>query len=200
MCWLCGKAAETVAHILAGCSALGQTKYLQRHNAVLKIIVFEMLHSLDLVDSVPPWYSPSEPKPVYHNDQAQAFWDVLVYADHVLRTVRANRVDARMVDSTAKFVTLLEMSCPWLNNKETKSCEKTEKYAPLRLELKRQFPGYQVKQFNIIMDALGGYSKELESRIRSLVGVPRGREVLLKMQKVVLSQSLNIARHFKVLT
>ena len=200
MCRLCGKAAETLAHILAGCSALAQSKYLQRHNAVLKIIFFEMLHSLDLVDSVPPWYLPSEPKPVYQNDQAQAFWDVPVYADHVLRTVRANRVDARILDSTAKPVTLLEMSCPWLNNKETKSCEKTEKYAPLRLELKRQFPGYQVKQFNIIMDMLGGYSKELESTIRSLVGVSRGREVLLKMQKVVLSQSLNIVRHFKVLT
>ena len=158
-----------------------------------------MLHSLDLVDSVPPWYSPSEPKPVYQNDQVQAFWDVPVYADHV--TVRANRVDARIVDSTAKSVTLLEMSFPWLNNKETKSCEKMEKYAPLRMELKRQFPGYQVKQVNIVMDVLGGYSKELESTIRSLIGVSRGREVsLLKMQKVVLSQSLNTARHFKVLT
>ena len=126
----------------------------------------------------------TEPKPVNQNGQAQAVWDVPVYADHV--TVRANRVDARIVDSTATSVTLLEMSCPWLNNKETRSCEKTEKYAPLRLELKRQFPRYQVKQFNIIMDVLG-HSKELESTIRSLVGVSRGREVLLKMQKVVLS-------------
>ena len=74
-----------------------------------KIIIFEMLHSLDLVDSVPPWYSPSEPRPVNQNDQVQAFWDVPVYADHV--TVRANRVDARIVDSTATSVTLLEMSC-----------------------------------------------------------------------------------------
>ena len=27
---LCGKASETVAHILAGCPALAQSKYLQR--------------------------------------------------------------------------------------------------------------------------------------------------------------------------
>ena len=87
-----------------------------------------------------------------------------------------------------------------MNNREIKSCEKTEKYAPLRLALKRQFPGYQVKQFNIVMDVLGGYSEELESTIRSLVGVKRGKEVLLKMQKVVLSEKLNIARFFKVLT
>ena len=98
-----------MAYILAGCSALAHSKYLQRHNAVLKIIFFEMLNSLDLVDSVPPWYSPSEPKPVYQNDQAQAFWDVSVYADHV--TVRANRVDARIVDSTAKSVQLCKNNC-----------------------------------------------------------------------------------------
>ena len=108
MCRLWGKAAESVGHILAGCSALAQSKYLQRHNAVLKILFFEMLYSLDLIDSVPPWYSPTEPKPVYENDRSQAFWDVPVYADHV--EVRANRIDARIVDNSAKTVILLEMS------------------------------------------------------------------------------------------
>ena len=57
-----------------------------------------------------------------------------------------------------------------------------------------------MKQFNIVMDVLGGYSEELVNTIRSLVGVKRGKEVLLKMQKVVLSESLHIARSFKVLT
>ena len=57
------------------------------------------------------------------------------YADYV--EIRANRVAARIVDNTAKSrsVVLLEMSCPWLANMEIKSCEKTEKYAPLLLEL-----------------------------------------------------------------
>ena len=153
MCRLCGKAAESVGHILAGCSALAQSKYLQSHNAVLKILFFEMLYSLDLIDSVPPWYSLTEPKPVYENDRAQAFWDVPVYADHV--EVRANRIDARIVDNSAKTVILLEINCPWPDNRASKSYEKTEKYSPLRLELKRQFQGFKVKQFNIIMDVLG---------------------------------------------
>ena len=52
-CRLCGKAQESVAHILAGCSALAQSKYLHRHNCVLKILFFEMLHDLELVDTVP---------------------------------------------------------------------------------------------------------------------------------------------------
>ena len=72
MCRLCGKATESVGHILAGCSALAQSKYLQRHNAVLKILFFEMLCILDLIDSVPPWYSPTEPKPVYDRERPRA--------------------------------------------------------------------------------------------------------------------------------
>ena len=40
------------AHILVGCSAFAQSKYLHRHNSVLKIMFFEMLHDLELVDSV----------------------------------------------------------------------------------------------------------------------------------------------------
>ena len=193
---LCAEAPETVAHILAGCLALVQSKYLQRHNAVLKIIFFEMLHTLDIVDSVPSWYSSVEPKPVYESDWAQAFGDVPVYANNV--EVRSNRVDAPDVDNTAKSIKLLEMSCPWLAIKEIKSCEKTEKYASLQLELKRQFAGHQVK-INIIMDVLVGYNKEVESNINGLVGPSSRKEMVLRMQKTVLSQSLHIACHVKAL-
>ena len=42
-CILCGEAQESMAHVLASCSALAQTKYLMRHNAALKIIFFELL-------------------------------------------------------------------------------------------------------------------------------------------------------------
>ena len=35
---LCGKVAESVAHVLAGCSSLAQTTYLYRHNVALKIL------------------------------------------------------------------------------------------------------------------------------------------------------------------
>ena len=41
-CRLCGKTSESVSHILEGCSALAQTRYLARHNAALKILYFEM--------------------------------------------------------------------------------------------------------------------------------------------------------------
>ena len=53
MCGLCDKAPESVAHVLAGCSALAQNKYVTRHNAALKIVLFKILQDLGLVDSVP---------------------------------------------------------------------------------------------------------------------------------------------------
>ena len=109
-CRLCGKATESVSHILAGCSALAQTKYLARHNAALKILYFEMLRDRELVQTVPPWYSPAMTKPLYENDNATALWDVPLYAENI--NVRANRIDARIVDKNAKKVIAIEMSCP----------------------------------------------------------------------------------------
>ena len=89
------------------------------------------------------------------------------------------------------------MSCPWIENREMKTEEKTRKYGPLRWELKLQYPGYKVKQHNIIMDVLGGYSKDVEESVRCLVG-QRSNCVLKQMQKAMLSCSLNISRNFKI--
>ena len=99
----------------------------------------------------------------------------------------------------SKQVTTLEMSCPWVNNREKKSEEKTLKCGPLCWELKQQFSGYEVQQHNIIIDALGGWSREMDTMMHEIVG-SRSREVLRKMQKAVLSGTLNIARTFKVAT
>ena len=44
----CGKATESVPHILAGCGALAQTLYLARHNNALKILFFQVIRALDL--------------------------------------------------------------------------------------------------------------------------------------------------------
>ena len=39
-CRLCNRAPETMAHVLAGCSALAPNKYLERHNAALKVLFY----------------------------------------------------------------------------------------------------------------------------------------------------------------
>ena len=86
-----------------------------------------------------------------------------------------------------------------MDNRTAKDKEKTTKYDALRWEIKQQYPGYEVKQHIIIIDALGGWSEDLEARMKELLG-ERTKHVLKRMQKVVLSHSLNIARSFKILT
>ena len=75
------KAQESVVHVLPGCSALAQTKYLYRHNAAHKILYFELLRNHKLMGSGPPCYSPTQPTPMYGNNHVTAFWNVPAYAD-----------------------------------------------------------------------------------------------------------------------
>ena len=112
---------------------------------------------------------------MYENERAKAFWDVPVYAESVM--VEDNRIDARLVEKERKRVAVIEMGCPWMDNRAIKDAEKTAKYGPLRWELKQQYPGYEVKQFSIIIDVLGGWSADLEETMKNLVG-QRSRSVL----------------------
>ena len=123
------------------------------------MVFFELLKDLKLTDKVPPWFSEVKPKPIYKSADAEAYWDVPVFAEHTF--VRSNRVDASIIDHKSKVVIMLEVSCPWVENRHKKNTEKTEKYGPLRLELTRQHQGYKLIQLNVIMDVLRGWSKDL---------------------------------------
>ena len=74
----------------------------------------------------------------------------------------------RIVDKEKKEVLLMEMTCLWIENRGKKETEKTTKYAPLRWEMKERYPGYVVKQINIIVDVLGGYSPEVRNKVKEL--------------------------------
>ena len=54
MCRMCGQKPQCLAHVLAGCSVLAQTKYLNRHNAALIIPFFEILKDMVVIESNPP--------------------------------------------------------------------------------------------------------------------------------------------------
>ena len=73
---LCGKSPKSRLHVLAGCGTLAQTKFLARHITALKILFFEIVKDLEHILKVPPWYSKTQPIPLYENRSAQALWDV----------------------------------------------------------------------------------------------------------------------------
>lgn len=60
-------------------------------------------------------------------------------------------------------------------------------------------PGYDIRQYNIIIDVLGGWSTEVDEAMRKLFGT-QGGEILLRMQRAVISHTLNIARTLKVMS
>ena len=110
--------------------------------------------------------------------------DVPVFAEH--QEVKANRVDALIINHESKRVITQEMSCPWVTNREKKEEEKATKYGPLRWVLKQKYQGYEVKQYNIIMDVLGTWCRDLEVKLKEV----RVREFIILMQKAVLSGTL----------
>ena len=179
-----GFPGECAAHWLPGCSALAQTKYLQRHNNAFKILFFEVLRSLDLITKVEPWFSQVTPK-------LAAVWEwacdrllrchIWLFADTT--QVKANRIDATIIDKTSKQVRVIEMSCPWLENRDSKDFKQTTKYSQMRVELTNRYPEYKVNQYNIIMDVLGGCSKEVEKNIKELVGKLRVNQLCAKCKK-----------------
>ena len=109
--------------------------------------------------------------------------------------VKANRINARIIDKERKEVRLIEVSCPCVENRDEKAMENTSKYGPLRSELQQRHPDYKVTQHNIIIDVLGGYSQDLTKTLKQLVA-NRCRSVATQMQKSVVTSSLH---SFKVL-
>ena len=97
-----------------------------------------MIRALDLITSEVPWFSKTQPKPMYENERGIAYWDISLYADNT--HVKANRIDATIVDKENKKISVIEMSCPWVENREEKAAEKTTKYGPLRRELEQRYP------------------------------------------------------------
>ena len=94
-----------------------------------------MIRALDLVKSEVPGFLKTQLKPMHVNERAIAYWDIPLYADNT--HVKAKRIDATIVDKENKKASVIQMSCPWVENREEKDAEK---YGPLRWELEQRYP------------------------------------------------------------
>ena len=101
---MCGNGQESVAlALVVGSSAITQTKYLERHNCILRILFFR---DSKQIHPTPKrgvsWYKWISPKPVYENEELEALWDVHLFAEQV--DVQANCIDAQVTDKVKKEV------------------------------------------------------------------------------------------------
>ena len=201
-CRLCKTYSESVKHLLSNCSTFLTTDYKRRHDRVLQYIIFKFLAKHHIIDSVPPWYTKVVIKPQYENDDIVVYWDIPEYSgyddeddDKVLRP------DGKIILKNRKQIYVLEMSIPWIDNRETKFVEKVEKYKYIIQSLKVDNPLYEVQQLTFIVDCLGGYSKSFTESLKTL-GFKKFEieKMCLDIQKIVITEATSTINRFKVLT
>ena len=184
-----------MAHVLSACPALAQTKYLARHDAVLKVLFFDIIEDLGLIEASPPWYSSTKPQPVCEGAHAQVYWDVPVFGEY--QDLRANRIDARIVNHQEKKVLGYEL--PLGEQSSKGNIRKDDEIRATQIRAEAEVP--RVRDFAVQHHR--GRTRRLVDRRRGtdeeLVG-GRHRDVLKKMQRACLSVTLNIAHTFKVAT
>ena len=96
---------------------------------------------------------------------------------------------------------VLEMSVPWVNNRESKFAEKENKYKDLLISMRGLYMNYKIEQITLIMDCLGGYSQPLIDNLKKIGFTKIERtSILLNMQKIVLTESRFIVNRFKLRT
>ena len=160
-----------------------------------------MLKKYELIESVPPWYTDRKVKPFYENDQAVVNWDIPEFtgANEEIEEDRVFRPDGKITIKNEKKIFLIEMTCPWVNVRNEKFELKKQKYNNILSNIRREETRYTVDQITLVIDSLGGYSANLAENISKIFKDKRkSKSIILRMQKTVLSESVYIARRFKL--
>ena len=79
-----------------------------------QVLFLEMLTNLRLADSILPWYSRVDPKPLYELPDAKAYCDAPVSAKH--EHLARNRLEARFIHHKEMKVITEEKCCLWMDN------------------------------------------------------------------------------------
>ena len=200
-CRLCHQKIENVQHLQSNCEYFLPFYYLRRHNRVLQYICFNILVKYGLIEKCPPWFSDIEIKPHYENNEINLLWDIPEYIGNDIDFQGDSeqlRPDARLTLKQKKIMFVLEMSVPWIKNREIKFVEKEEKYKDLIISMKGLYPTYKIEQITLIMDCLGGYSQNLIKSLKNMgfSKVERSK-ILINMQKIVVTESRFIINRFK---
>ena len=155
-----------------------------------------------MITDVPPWYTKISIKPLYQNDELDVYWDIPEYSgyDNDLENGPL-RPDGKIINKSTKEIFVLEMSIPWIENRNIKITEKVEKYKRIVQNLKVDNPGYLVQQLTFIIDCLGGYSKDFIENLQ-LLNLTRKEvdSILPGIQRIVITEANAVINHFKILT
>ena len=189
MCRECGKAMETVKHILNMCEPKGFSLYKERHDRAILIVLWRLLKEYGFKQEE-PWYK-LEAKPVYENRAVKILWDPSIPTDDEMTE---RRPDLVVEDRLCKSIFIIEMSVPTDSNINGRWQEKFQKYQKLAADMRKQFRGYRIKVVPMIIGALG----TVDTLMEDLSGIPKlsksAVEVMRAMQRTVLCSAVRILR------
>ena len=103
----------------------------------------------------PAWYSKIDIKPYYENERAKLYWDIPeYYGNEDEDGERILRPDGKIILEEKKEMYVLEMSVPWMDNRDRKFTEKEAKYVDIVQRLKIDHLEYNVKQLTFVLQGV----------------------------------------------
>ena len=128
MCRKCGKAMETVKHILNMCEPKGFSLYNERHDRAVLKLLRRLLKEYGFKQEE-SWYK-LEAKPVYENRSVNLLWDPSIPTDEEMTE---SKPDLVVEDRLCKSIYIIEMSVPTDSNINGRRQEKFQRNQNLRL-------------------------------------------------------------------
>ena len=154
---------------------------------------------LDLLEKCPVWYAHDKVQPYYQNERAEFWWDIPEYTGRETESERPVRPDGKLRLQQSKEIFLIEMTVPWMGNRDEKLKYKVGKYDDVQATLRYENPEYTVDQITLVIDVFGGYGRDLVDNIGKVVQSKRDVEMIVSnMQKSVISNCANLSRAFKL--
>ena len=163
-CRLCGKAAESVGHLISACEKLLHKDYKRRHDRMGLRVYWELCGKYGIRRS-DRWFEETPDKiRVSQDGMYEIWWDKKVITAKV---VEHNRPDVVVIDKDKKRWTMVDFAVPFDANVVSTEAEKTRKYEKLATEVTRQHRADTII-IPIVVGALGTVSRNLAGWIRRL--------------------------------
>ena len=190
-CRLCNKYLESCEHLVAGCTNLANTEYINRHNRALMVLAVAWAKLYGLVGEDTVWYQQKWTRgTTFENDKVKLIWD---FEYNLRKTTTARRPELVLENKTDKIIWICDMACPQTINIERKRIEKINKYRQLAFETRERRTNYKVYIVPLIIGAMGGGIKTLTNDVKKLFDKKEDRlvtEIVATMQKTVLMDSV----------
>ena len=198
---MCRKGDESVKHLMSNCETLVNSLYKKRHDNALKCFIWPLLKEMGLITKCPRWFSNDEVKPRYKKDGIEFLWDSPEYSGRDNECDHPFRPDGKLTINKAddKRIFLIEMTVPWIQNRQEKLEYKCEKYINIINSIKLENPEFHVDQITIVVDVFGGYGRDLAINMKKVLNDKETTASIIKnMIKSIISIAANLSRTFKI--